>query len=256
MKPETETKTNMKTDIVKSSMRVSVAVASAISCIVVSSSVRAGVKCPVSGKARGHENIEWSIGYAYSMTDANRNLPRVLLVGDSICNGYQSAVRAKLSGKMTVTYWASSLCVTSPGYLRMLGYYLDESEYAVIHFNNGLHSLTTPDAAYEKGLKAALDFIAEKQPRAKIVWCSSTPLKGGKLAGKVRALNEIGAREAKRRGLPINDLYALLDPLDRAKNWTDTYHHRGDVYAKEGARVAEVALDALEASGKRPAAVK
>ena len=52
--------------------------------------------CPVSMNVRGHENIEWSIAYAYGLTDETKDLPRVLLVGDSICNGYQSDVRNRL----------------------------------------------------------------------------------------------------------------------------------------------------------------
>ena len=133
------------------------------------------VACPVSQNLRGHENIEWSIGYAFDLTSAQRTLPRALLVGDSICNGYQSAVRNELAGKMCVSYWVSSYCVTSPGYLRLLSFYLDEAEYAVIHFNNGLHSLGTPAADWEKGLRAALALIRAKQPKAKIVLCALFP---------------------------------------------------------------------------------
>ena len=69
-------------------------------------------KCPVSANVRGHENIEWSTSYAYGLTDATRDLPRVLLIGDSICNGYQQGVRERLKGKMNVTYWISSYCAT------------------------------------------------------------------------------------------------------------------------------------------------
>ena len=99
--------------------------------------------CPVSANVRGHENIEWSKAYAYGLTDESRDLPRVLLVGDSICNGYQERVRELLKGKMNVSYWISSYCVTSPHYQTFLGIYLDEAKYDVVHFNNGLHSLGT-----------------------------------------------------------------------------------------------------------------
>ena len=58
----------------------------------------------VSENLRGHENIEWSISYAFGLTDETRHLPRVLLVGDSICNGYQEKVRELLKGRMNVTY--------------------------------------------------------------------------------------------------------------------------------------------------------
>ena len=71
---------------------------------------------PVAENVRGHENTEWSISYAYHLTDAKKSLPRVLLVGDSICQGYQGKVRAKLEGKANVTYWASSYCVDTHHY--------------------------------------------------------------------------------------------------------------------------------------------
>ena len=131
---------------------------------------------PVAENVRGHENTEWSISYAYHLTDAKKSLPRVLLVGDSICQGYQGKVRSKLEGKANITYWASSYCVTSPGYLRLLAFYLDEAKYDVIHFNNGLHSCETPVADYERSYRAALQLIKKKQPKAKIVWASSTPI--------------------------------------------------------------------------------
>ena len=35
---------------------------------------------------RVREDIEWSISYTFNAND--RDTPRVLLIGDSICNGY------------------------------------------------------------------------------------------------------------------------------------------------------------------------
>ena len=201
-------------------------------------------KCPVSANVRGHENIEWSISYAYGLTDSTRGLPRVLLVGDSICNGYQTGVRERLKGKMNVTYWVSSYCVTSPAYLPLLSIYLDEAKYDVIHFNNGLHSLETPAAAYEKGMRRALAFIREKQPDAKIVWCSSTPLTNDVKTAKCRELNAVAAKVvAELGGIATNDLFALCDPLDRAANWGDEFHFRPEAKAKQAEQVVASVLD-------------
>lgn len=200
---------------------------------------------PVSENLRGHENTEWSRGYAYHLTDAKKDLPRVLLVGDSICCGYEGNVRKFLDGKVNVSYWASSYCVTSPNYLRLLSFYLDEAKYDVIHFNNGLHSLGTPDADWEKGIKAAFALIRSKQPQAKLVWCASTPLKDAAKTAKAKALNVIAAKETARLGIRTNDLFALLDPLDRAQNWSDVYHHKPHVRAKAAKQVADVVLSEL-----------
>ncbi len=214
-------------------------------CAAVPMILAAAEKCPVSENVRGHENVEWSIGYAFHLTDAKKGLPRVLLVGDSICNGYQGAVQKRLDGKVNVSYWVSSYCVTSPNYLKFLSIYLDEAKYDVIHFNNGLHSLDTPEAAWEKGIKAAFALIRQKQPGAKLVWCPSTPLKDAAKTKKAKALNDIAAKEAKRLGLAVDDLFALLDPLDREANWSDVFHHKAPLREKEADQVAASVLSAL-----------
>ena len=216
-----------------------------VACIAASLVAAAADPCPVSDNVRGHENVEWSIGYAFHLTDANKKLPRVLLVGDSICNGYQGLVQKRLEGKVNVSYWVSSYCVTSPNYLKFLSIYLDEAKYDVIHFNNGLHSLGTSEAAWEKGLKAAFELIRRKQPKAKLVWCSNTPLKDAAKTKKAKALNDIAAKEAKRLGLAVDDLFALLDPLDREANWSDVYHHKAPLREKEADQVAAAVLSAL-----------
>lgn len=204
-------------------------------------------KCPVSEKVRGHENTEWQIAYAYHLTDANKDLPRVLLVGDSICNGYQGEVRRFLNGKVNVSYWVSSYCVTSPNYLKSLALQLEEAKYDVVHFNNGLHSLQTPTEAYEKSFRAALVLIRKKQPGAKIVWCASTPLKDAGKTAKVKELNAASAKVvADLGGIATNDLFALLDPLDRKTNWTDVYHHTAGTRKKEARKVADAVLEALK----------
>ena len=202
--------------------------------------------CPVNPNVRGHENVEWSIGYGFHLTDAQKGLPRVLLVGDSICNGYQGAVQKRLEGKVSVSYWVSSYCLTMPAYKRLLDFYLSEAKYDVIHFNNGLHSLGTDPALWEREFEACLKKIRTVQPQAKIVWCSSTPLRNPDLTAKAKALNMAAERVLKRMdGIAVDDLFGLLDPLDREADWSDTFHHRGPVREREADQVAACVLKAL-----------
>ena len=232
-------------------MKKLVLTAAAVALVGGATAAASDVACPVSDNVRGHENIEWSVAYAYGLTDATKDLPRVLLVGDSICNGYQGGVRELLKGKMNVSYWISSYCVTSAAYLPLLTIYLDEAKYDVIHFNNGLHSLATPTVAYEKGMRRALQLIREKQPDAKLVWCSSTPLANDVKTAKCRELNAAAARVvAELGGIVTDDLFSLLDPLDRAANWSDEYHHRAMVQKKESLQVAASVLAAREGTTK------
>jgi len=186
----------------------------------------AGGATPVSERMRGHENIEWSISYQFNLTDKKKDLPRVLLVGDSITNYYQEELRGLLDGKMTVSYWVSSYCVTSPEYMKILASHLDEGDYAVIHFNNGLHSLWTPTEAYVKRLEEAVRLIREKKPNAKIVWANSTPVNDDYMYKKAKDLNAAAAKmfAEKFPEIPTDDLFAVMDPLDRKAYFADKCH--------------------------------
>ena len=203
---------------------------------------------PVSAKVRGHENTEWSTAYAFHLTDASKSLPRVFIVGHSISGQYRDFVQNALEGRMNVSYWSSSYCVTSPSYLKFLAIYLDEAKYDVIHFNNGLHSLGTPTGDYARELEKALRLIRRKQPHAKIIWATSTPLNGRApvRAKKVLELNAAAADVVARvGGIETDDLFALLDPLDRDANWGDEFHHKVETRKMTAKKVTEAILVAL-----------
>ena len=124
--------------------------------------------------SRTKEGIEWSMNYAYNAPDDSS--PRVFLIGDSICYGYQDAVRKNLEGRVNVTYWASSKCVTDPMYLRHLDFFMDQNKYDLITFNNGLHSLHTDRAEWEAAYRNVVDYLHAKAPNAKISITLCTPL--------------------------------------------------------------------------------
>ncbi len=202
--------------------------------------------CPVNPNVRGHEDIEWSHATAYNFTSEKRNLPRVLLIGDSICNGYQNDVRQALDGKVNVSYWVSSYCLTMPAYLKLLGFYLDEAKYDVIHLNNGLHSLETDPLTWQKSFRETIEFIRKRQPKAKIIWCNATPLKKPELTARAKRLNELADEVLKDFSeVQVNDFFARLDPLDRETHWRDTFHHREPVRKQLAQWVVEAVQKAL-----------
>ncbi len=200
---------------------------------------------PLTETKRQRESTEWIVSYAYNAND--EKLPRVLLVGDSICNGYHPFVRTELAGTANIAFFATSKCVTDKSYLRSLAFFLDEYKYAVIHFNNGLHSLTTDPKEWEAGLRASIKLIKEKGNGAKIYWASSTPLKDQEKTEKAKALNEIAARVMAEEGVPTDDLFALMDPLDRNASWSDTYHFKDDAKKIQAKAVADCVRSALGA---------
>ncbi len=201
--------------------------------------------------ARKREGTDWFIHYAYSSTDTK--LPRVLLVGDSICNGYQDGVRRQLAGVANVSFLATSKCVTDDTYLKLLSLVLGEQNYAVIHFNNGLHSLGTDRAEWGTALRAAFDLLKKEGGGAKIIWATSTPLKDANLTAKAKELNDTAAPIVKEYGFPTDDLFALMDPLDRAKYWSDTFHYHGEGREMQAKQVAD-SVKPLLAGWTAPAA--
>jgi hypothetical protein len=196
-------------------------------------------------RPRPHEDIEWTTASAYGLADGSAHLPRVLLVGDSICRAYAEEVRKRLEGRMNVSYWSSSYCVTSAPYLEMLATCLDEADYDVIHFNNGLHSFNTPLEDYGKAYQAALELIRRRKPEAALVWCSCTPVADPVRTAQIRGINAAAAQAAAAAGVARgNDLFALDETFDRETAYVDGVHFRPGVVARQAELVANCVLTA------------
>ncbi len=195
--------------------------------------------------SRKRESIEWSITYAYDALDESR--PRVLLIGDSICNGYNGAVRDKLAGEVNVSFWASSKCVTDPDYFRELDFMLDARPYDAVCFNNGLHSLTTARAEWDAAYASSVAFIRAKLPETKLALTLSTPLKDPALTAISASLNETVLRLSREQNLPVIDLFSSMDPLDRERYWSDTFHFRAEAIDIQAGIIADRVREMLKA---------
>ena len=178
-----------------------------------------------------------------SFDTPDTDTPRLLLIGDSICNAYQSQVHALLDGRMTMTFWASSKCATSPEYFRTLDLILSMEKFSVISFNNGLHSLSANPVEWEVAYRGIVQFIRAKCPEAKLYLTLSTPLKDPELTAKSKALNDIVRQVAEEEGLPIIDLFSIMDPLDREEFWSDTFHFHGAAIEKQAQTIVETVVE-------------
>lgn len=174
--------------------------------------------------SRQRERIEWSINYAFNAPDLES--PRVLLIGDSICNAYSGPVREKLDGRVNVSFWASSKCVTDPDYFSELDRILDAAPYTIITFNNGLHSLTTNRDEWTAAYAGVLDFIRAKLPDTLLSVVLSTPFKDSERAAVCAQLNALTLAAAQERALPVIDLFTPMDVLNREVFWRDACHFR------------------------------
>ena len=158
------------------------------------------------------------------------NLPRVMIIGDSISVGYTDGVREELAGTANVYRVQGNAGPSSSGVQ-----HIDEwiasgtGQWDVIHFNFGLHDVKlgtggkdnrpyptadghqVPAADYERNLRAIVARL--KRTGATLIWCSTTPIPQGKLdpprrPGDEVTYNQIAQKVMTENGVVINDLHA------------------------------------------------
>lgn len=163
---------------------------------------------------------------ALAPIDDMPDLPRVLLIGDSISIGYTLPARTLLDGKANVHRIPTNGGPTTRG-LQQLDRWLGPSRWDVIHFNFGLHDLKHADAkgglvdaseaprqveldAYRDNLRAIVRRL--KETGATLIWCTTTPVPPGakgRVAGDEVAYNAVAADVMRDEGVATNDLHAF-----------------------------------------------
>lgn len=162
------------------------------------------------------EHIEWSDIWIDNADKDDR--PRILLVGDSIAKGYYFQVEKRLSDKANCARYTTSKFLGNPDYQAELGLILKRYKFDVIHINNGLHGMDYTEKEYKEGLHALLTTLKRYAPKAKLIWCMTTPVRtGGNLAqfninrnNRVVERNRIAAEIMDHNKIQINNLYEVV----------------------------------------------
>ncbi|MBT4666569.1 MAG: SGNH/GDSL hydrolase family protein [Opitutae bacterium] len=181
-----------------------------------------------------------------------KDLPKALLIGDSISIGYTPHVVAALKGQVEVIRHRGNAQHTGTG-LKMLDRWVGKTQWDVIHFNWGLWdlcyrhpqsksqgrrdkargTLTTSLEQYEKNLDQLASRL--KKTKAKLIWAhTSTVPEGedGRKVGDDDKYNEAAARVMKKHGIRMNDLNSLTDDFP-----PELFVKPGDVHYKpEGSK--------------------
>ncbi|MBI3942699.1 MAG: SGNH/GDSL hydrolase family protein [Chloroflexi bacterium] len=147
----------------------------------------------------------------------------VMIIGDSISNGYTPFVRELLAGKeIDIEYQSNGdsaqLLVGVPDWIA-------EKKLSLIHFNCGLHALRffrssqayqEPLEIYTAHLGAAARWLKAHTP-AKLVWASITPVITERITldyirfeKDVLAYNAAAKKIMDALEIPINDLHQVL----------------------------------------------
>ena len=193
-------------------------------------------------------------------TDPTGKLSRVLMIGDSILNGYRTDVRKRLAGKAVFDCWITPLWVSNGGLIPSLKEAIGDHRYAVIHFNHGLHGFANrvPEGKYEPLLRKYIAAMRKLAGGADLIWASTTPVTTKDKPDTpdpernplVVERNQIAAKIMWENGIVTNDLYALVDGKPDLRS-TDGFHYS----AKGRAVQAEAVAKAIAAALARRAAL-
>ncbi len=207
----------------------------------------------------------WGGGWGFAAAATTEpKLPRVLLIGDSILNGYRGTVTRELAGKANIDVWLNPIHQASPELHEQLQGVLAQGPYDLVHFNMGLHGFDQgrsriPADQFQPLTRKLVEAIRKGAPGAVLIWASSTPMS---LNGKPTELdpvnnpiiiehNKLAAQVMQEFHLPINDLYSLmLDKLDLGRG--DTVHWKPEGSVVQGHAVASIIEPHLKARGAKP----
>lgn len=195
------------------------------------------------------EPIEWLDVWVPNSTATD--LPRVLLIGDSITRAYYPEVEAKLKGKAYVARLATSKSVGDPALLAEVSLVLSEDHFDVIHFNNGMHGWGYTEDDYRQHFPEFVAAIKNGAKGAKLVWATTTPVRVkdhpdqlSDRTERVKVRNQIGRELVEKEKIPIDDLFALVE--NHPEYWKkDGVHFEQPGVAAEAEQVAKAVEEVL-----------
>lgn len=195
------------------------------------------------------ESIEWLDVWVPG--NNTKDVPKVLLIGDSITRGYFGTVESQLKSQVVVCRLTTSKSLGDPALVAELKLVLSQAEFSVIHFNNGMHGWGYTDAEYAKALPEMIAVIRAGAPKAKIILASTTPVRNaqGELivekTDRVKNRNKSVADVALVEKLPVNDLFGAV--INKPELFSkDGVHLNGKGSETLGVQVANSIKSALK----------
>jgi predicted nucleic-acid-binding protein len=178
------------------------------------------------------EEIEWLRIWC---EDTHKDLPRVALIGDSITEQVFEGVKKELQGVALVDYLATSYSLDSEIYLTVVKKFVEDSDYAVVHYNYGLHAHGVDAETYARRCKEVLSHILTRTKgvvaTSTVVFDESLEQENPHWKESVAIRNEKLRLVAQELGLPIDDLNGLSKDLKGDARCPDGVHFSEKGYA-------------------------
>lgn len=197
------------------------------------------------------EYIAWTWNVKPKHPDTS--LPNVLLQGDSLSRNYFPEVQRRLQGRANVYLMASSYSSGDPRLANDLTMFaqVEQVNFAVVHFNNGMHAPDFSEAQYKAGFAAYLKALHALAPHAAFIWATTTPVKedlsSGLTNARIDARNVIATEFV--RGIVVDDQHALM--ARHRDLYQDNIHFNTEGANLGGAQAAQLILAALEKAGDK-----
>ncbi|MDF1754375.1 MAG: SGNH/GDSL hydrolase family protein [Verrucomicrobiales bacterium] len=191
---------------------------------------------PAFGQNKAPQNDPFL--HAYANPVDNPELPRVLIIGDSISIGYTPRVRRTLDGTANV-HRPKTNCRWSAYGKKHIMDWMGDSEWDVIHFNFGLwdwYGWSQDPKATPESYAASLDSIVtqlRKTGATLIFGLTTPPCTGPEKKVKIivsedraQRFNDAAIAVMKKHGVKINDLYSVIgDKRAEYQKGTNDVHY-------------------------------
>jgi len=155
---------------------------------------------------------------------------RVLLVGDSITNGYSPALKKIMPPDIYIDKYVTSRALNNPSFLKELTYVLTQGKYEVIHFNNGLHGGLDKEL-FKKCYEEVIKYLLSLENSPKIIISGTTPVVVTDKPNEYTPFNaksierdSIAREIAEKYGLMYENLYNLVDGIEGIRAH-DPFHY-------------------------------
>ncbi len=177
---------------------------------------------------------------AWDFVQDDPNLPRVLLIGDSVSRGYTQPARKFLAGRANV-HRAPANCGPTASGIKNIEVWLGDGKWDLIHFNFGIHDRNTPVADYTQRLEQLIERM--KKTGAILVWATTTPIPEDpakkQSAASIVERNEAAAELMQNHGVAVDDLFAAMTPNLAAMQVPNDVHFKDTGYDFLGETVAK-----------------
>ncbi len=187
------------------------------------------------------EQFEWIHSWCDETTKTD--LPRVLLVGDSITLGYQEKVRQKLKGVCYVDFISTSYAIDTKFYNTLITGFATDSAYSVIHFNHGLHGQHMSKRTYKSKMKKLLQKIVGDSKTvlvtSTVVYCEGNTRLDKMWTKRLKERNDSVKELAAESGYGIDDLYSVSVSMSKDKRSMDGIHYTEEGYEDFACAVAD-----------------